>query len=139
MADRKLYFLDASVLISAIRKPTVQTFARRMRAHQILNDQNIDFVGSDFLRLELLPIATFFHKKREMAFLHKFFASVAHWVPTDALILPSLELACEFGLSALDALHLMATKHLDAEFISAKKPTKPIYRAYANISSIYED
>jgi hypothetical protein len=37
----------------------------------------------------------------------------------------------------LDALHVAAAAASDAELISAEKPTKPIYRAYGNITSIY--
>ena len=139
MPDRKLCFLDASVLISAISKPTAQNVARRMRANQILNDKDLEFVSSEFLKLEVIPIATFFSKKRELNFFDKFFDSIALWASTELIITPALALACEFGLGALDALHLSAAKHFDAEFISAEKPTKPIYRAYSNISSIYED
>jgi len=37
----------------------------------------------------------------------------------------------------MDALHLAAAISVNAEFISAEKPTKPIYQAWQNISSIY--
>jgi hypothetical protein len=53
------------------------------------------------------------------------------------LIQPAINLACQYGLSAMDALHLSAAISANAEFISAEKPTKPIYNAYKNISSIY--
>ncbi len=39
--------------------------------------------------------------------------------------------------NALDALHLAAADNFSAEFVSAERPTKPIYRAYSNITSIY--
>lgn len=137
MTNKILTFLDASILISAIRKTTAATFARRMRAHQILNDHEREFVASEFLKLEVLPMAKFFIKKRELRFYENFFDSIVLWAPSETLILQALELACDHGLGALDALHLCAAKHFDAEFISAEKPTKPIYRAYDNISSIY--
>lgn len=137
MAVSEFRFIDASVLLTAIRKPTIDTLARRMRAHQILNDRNFKFVATEFLKLEIPPIATFFSKKRELRFFTEFFNSVVHWAPNDILISPALDLASEFGLGALDALHLCAAKHFDAEFVSAEKPTKPIYRAYSNTVSIY--
>jgi predicted nucleic acid-binding protein len=139
MANKILTFIDASILISAIRKTTASSFARRMRAHQILNDHDREFVGSEFLKLEVLPMAKFFIKTRELRFYQNFFDSIIHWAPSETLIPQALELACDHGLGALDALHLCAAMHFDAEFISAEKPTKPLYRAYSNISSIYED
>jgi PIN domain len=110
-----------------------------MRAHQLLNDPEIEFVGSEFLKLELLPIARFFGKKREVRLFTDFFDSIVLWAPSEILVSSALDLASEFGLGALDALHLCAAKHFNAEFVSAEKPTKPIYRAYSNITSIYED
>ncbi len=110
-----------------------------MRAHQLLNDHEREFVASEFLKLEVLPMATFFAKRRELRFLRDFFDSIAHWAPCETLISPALDLASAYGLGALDALHLCAAKHFDAEFISAERPTKPIYKAYPKIASIYED
>lgn len=110
-----------------------------MRALQILNNKNRAFVGSEFLKLEVLPIAKCHKKKREVGFYETFFRIIERWAPDAQLISPAMDLACEFGLGALDALHICAAKYFDAEFISAEKPTKPIYRAYSNIYSIYED
>ncbi len=108
-----------------------------MRAHQILNDRTFKFVASEFLKLEIVPVATFFSKKKELRFFIEFFDTVVHWAPTEMLITPALDLASQFGLGAMDALHLCAAKHFNAEFVSAEKPTKPIYRAYSNAVSIY--
>ena len=137
MANKILTFPDASVLIYEAIKPTANTFARRMRALQLFNDPDREFVASEFLRLEVLPIAKFFGKKREIQFYETFFAGVSHWADDVALITPALALASQYGLGALDALHLCAADQLGAEFVSAEKPTKPIYHAYSNISSIY--
>ena len=137
MADKILTFVDASVLIYAAVKPTGQTVARRMRALQVFNDPDREFVASEFLRLEVLPIAKFFSKKREVKFYETFFGAVAKWADDAALIAPALSLASQHGLGALDALHIAAADQFGAEFVSAEKPTKPVYRAYLNISSIY--
>jgi predicted nucleic acid-binding protein len=137
MANKILTFPDASVLIYAAVKPTAQTLVRRMRALQLFNDPDRAFVASEFLRLEVLPIAKFFGKKREIQFYETFFAGVSHWADDAALISPALALASQHGLGAIDALHICAADQLGAEFVSAEKPTKPIYRAYSNISSIY--
>jgi len=134
-----LTYVDASILIQAAAKSTAETFARKMRAHQILNDPSRAFVSSTFLKLEVLPKAKWFNKKREMDTYDAFFGAVESWAPDADLISPALNLASDFGLGALDALHICAAQDFNAEFISAEKPTKPIYRAYSNISSIYED
>ena len=134
-----LTYVDASVLIHAAAKSNVLTFARRMRARQIVNNKNRTFVASQFLKLEVLPIAKCYNKKHEVSFYEAFFEGVEIWAPDAELISPAFDLACEFGLGAIDALHLCAAKYFNAEFVSDEKPTKPIYRAYSNIASIYED
>jgi predicted nucleic acid-binding protein len=139
MDDKIVSFVDASVLISAATRANSAGFARKMRALRIINDERRIFVASEFLKLEVLPIARFFNKSREIDFYEKFFSGVAYWVSTEGLLGPALDLASEYGLGALDALHIIAAKHFAAEFVSAERPSKPIYRAYANISSIYED
>lgn len=139
MGDKSLCFVDASVLIAAARKSDAETLARKVRARNILNDPQREFVASEFLKLETLPIARFFSRQRELRFYADFFDSITRWAPTETLIPTALDLASEYGLGALDALHICAAKHFDAEFVSAERPTKPIYRAYSNIASIYED
>ena len=132
-----LTFADASLLIRAAVKPTATTFAAHLLTLQILGDPDSEFVASEFLRLEVLPIANYFRKGRELKFYEKFFNNVVHWADDSALIAPALALASQYGLGALDALHICAADQFGAEFVSAEKPTKPIYRAYSNISSIY--
>ena len=77
-------------MIYAAVKPTAQTLARRMRALQVFNDPNRQFVASHFLRLEVLPMAKFFGKKREVKFYQTFFAGVTLWADDAALIEPAL-------------------------------------------------
>jgi len=137
MASKTLTFVDASVLIYAATKPTSATFARRLRALQVLGDPTREFMASEYLRLEVMPVARYFNKSREIAFYEKFFASVTVWADALAIIQPAFHEACQYGLGALDALHVAAASALGAELVSAEKPTKPLYRAYSNISSIY--
>jgi len=137
MANKILTYVDASVLIYGATKPTAVTFARRLRALQVLGDPEREFVASEYLRLEVLPIASYFNKKRETAFHEKFFDSVTQWVDAAMLVAPAYSIARQYGLGALDALHLAAADNFSAEFVSAERPTKPIYRAYFNITSIY--
>ena len=51
-------FLDSGVLISAWQSNT----ARQLKALTILRDPNREFVCSPFVRLELIPKATYFRK-----------------------------------------------------------------------------
>ncbi len=137
MTSKMPTFVDASVLIYAAVRPTPETFARRLRALQVLGDPDREFVSSEFLRLEVMPVVTYFKRNREIAFYEKFFAAVTRWVDPSTLISPAYRTACQHGLGALDALHVTAAASVGAELVSAEKLTKPIYRAYSNISSIY--
>jgi predicted nucleic acid-binding protein len=58
-------------------------------------------------------------------------------IDPSSFLQPAFDLACERGLGAIDALHIAAAINVGAELISAEKPTKPIYSAYPNASSIY--
>ena len=137
MANRILTFVDASVLIYAASRPTAATLARRLRALQVLGDPDREFLASEYLRLEVLPIAVCYHKNREVAFYQKFFTGAVLWAESSTLITPAYNVASQFGLGALDALHVAAATAHGAELVSAEKPSKPVYRAYSNVTSIY--
>jgi predicted nucleic acid-binding protein len=108
-----------------------------MRALAVLGDPGREFVATRFLELEVMPIPTKFNRKRERTFYERFFRGVAVWVDPASVIQPAYDLACLHGLGAVDALHLAAAIAAGAEFISAEKPTKPVYSAYTGASSIY--
>jgi predicted nucleic acid-binding protein len=137
MVNKILTFVDASVLIYAASKPAAVTLAMLLRALQVLGDPDREFLTSEYLRLEVLPIAVCYHKSREVAFYQRFFESAVLWADSGNLIAPAYTLASQFGLGALDALHVAAADTHKAELVSAEKPTKPVYRAYSNITSIY--
>ena len=132
--SRQPTFIDASVLINAAVGPNA---ARRMRALSVLADPNREFVATRFLVLEVIPIPTKFKRNKELAFYERFFKAVTTWIDEATLIQPSVDLACQHGLGGMDALHLAAAIQLNAELISAEKPSKPIYGAYKNVSSVY--
>jgi predicted nucleic acid-binding protein len=134
MPPKQPTFVDASVLINAI---VGQDAARKMRALSVLADPNREFVATKFLTLEVLPIPTKYNRRRESAFYERFFQGVATWIAPASVIQPAFDLACQYGLGAVDALHLAAAISIGAEFISAEKPTKPIYSAYTNAASIH--
>lgn len=132
--SKQITVVDSSVLISAAVGPAP---SRRMRAVATLADPQREFAATRFLQLEVLPIATKYRKRKELNLYQRFFSQVTTWLDEEPLIQPALVLACRYGLGAMDALHLAAAIHLNAEFISAEKPSKPLYQAYSNISSIY--
>jgi predicted nucleic acid-binding protein len=134
MPPKQLTFVDASVLINAI---VGSDAARKMRALSVLGDPDREFVATRFLELEVIPIPLKFNKNREAAFYERFFKGVTTWIDPASIIQPAYHLACQHGLGAIDALHLAAAIAARDEFVSAEKPTKPIYSAYADAVSIY--
>lgn len=122
----RLTFIDASVLIAAIRgKDDVAN-----KAIEILDDPNRKFVSSDFVKLEVLPKAVYFHNETEKEFYNAFFDTVAKWENiSDELVENAFNEACKVGLSAIDALHVSMAKGAKTdEFITAEKDTKPFFR-----------
>jgi hypothetical protein len=131
----KLPFADASVLINAVRGADA---ARKMRALAVLGDPNREFVATKLLRLEVLPIAFRYKLQKEISFYERFFKSVTNWIEVDSALLDAAyDLACKYGLGAVDALHLAASEKVGAEFVCAERTTKPIYAASLNIVTIY--
>lgn len=122
----KLTFIDASVLIAAVRGQ--EDVADK--AIGILDDPNRNFVSSDFVKLEVLPKSVYFRNEVEKEFYEAFFDAVAKWEKvSDKLIEDAFNEACKVGLSAIDALHITMAKSTHAEeFITAEKDTKPFFR-----------
>ena len=131
--SKLLTFVDSSVLINAAVGPVA---ARRMRALAIIGDAQREFVFTQFVKPEVLPIPSKYQKQKELRFYQRFFNKVAIWVDEATIIQPALTLACQYGLGGMDALHLAAIAS-NAEFISAEKPSKPFYQAYSRTFSIY--
>ena len=74
MSLKKTY-IDAGVLISAFQG--IESVS--IRANQILNDENREFASSRFVKLEVLPKATFNQQQEETEFYETFFSAVTHW------------------------------------------------------------
>ncbi len=108
-----------------------------MRALSILGDPGREFVATRYLILEVTPIPSCYQRQKELRFYERFFARLSVWADEEPLIQPAIDLAGHYGLGAMDALHLVAAITTQAEFISAEKPTKPLYQAYQNAFSIY--
>lgn len=119
-------FIDTGILITAARgsEPAAQA------ALAILKDPNREFASSPFLKLELLPKAIYNKRQPEVLFYEAYFDLVTHWAnDLDAILDAGYREVSEFGLGAMDALHIAAAVSLGAdEFITNEKPEKSIHR-----------
>jgi len=122
----RITFLDAGVLIAAVRGNGIIA----QRAFEILNDPNRIFASSAFVSLEVLPKASFFKRRDEVAFYETYFGGVQRWAPPGAdLLEKAFSLGCERGLSALDALHGAAALSVGAtELVTTERSNSPLHR-----------
>ena len=119
-------FIDSGVLISAATgRDTLFD-----NALDILDDAERVFITSDFIRLEVLPKATYFQRQDEVEFYEVFFASVEQTIQCSASLLAQAHIeARSAGLGALDALHVAAAKVSGAdEFVTTERPTAALFR-----------
>ncbi len=129
-------FIDAGVLIYAARSQGELA----ERAFQIIEDKNREFASSIFLKLEVLPKAIYNQQTSEVKFYETFFDEVSYWATDlDSIIQAAYKESSQFGLGAMDALHVAAAVSVGAiEFITNEKPEKSIHRTPSiKIISIY--
>ena len=129
-------FIDAGVLIYAARSQGEVA----ERAFQILEDKNREFASSIFLKLEVLPKAIYNQQSSEVKFYETFFDEVSYWATDlDSIIEEAYKESNQFGLGAMDALHIAAAVSVGAtEFITNEKSEKSIHRTSSiKVISIY--
>jgi len=121
-----LTYIDSGVLIFAAEGTT----AAAALALPFLADPSREYVSSDYVRLELMPKATFHKRTAEVAFYNLFFTTTTRSIPTsEALLKYALEEACKTGIQGLDAVHIACAVFAGAEeFITSEKINKPIHR-----------
>jgi len=121
-----LTYIDSGVLIFAAQGTT----ATAALALPFLADPSREYVTSDYVRLEVLPKATFHKRTAEIAFYNLFFTTTTRTIPTsDALLKYALDEACKTGIHGLDAVHIACAVFAGAEeFITSEKPNRPIHR-----------
>jgi len=119
-------YLDSGVLISASRCLDI----RSLRAISVLDDPNRVFVASEYLKMELIPKATFHKSMAEFDVYMAYFESATSLVNFDSKHYEqALALACKYGLAAFDSLHLNAALISSCdEFITTERPTSPLFR-----------
>lgn len=96
-----------------------------------LQDQNREFVTSEYVRLEVLPKAIFHGNVAEVEFYNGFFQQLN--IRTVQTSIALLELAAQeafrTGISGLDAIHIACAVFGGAEeLVTSEKTTKPIHR-----------
>lgn len=121
-------FIDAGVLIYAARSQGDLA----ERALQILEDDNREFCSSIFLKLEVLPKALYNRQSSEVKFYETFFDAVTYWATDiNTIIEMAYQESSQYGLGAMDALHIAAAVSLGAtEFITNEKREKSIHRTH---------
>ena len=117
-------FLDSGVLLTAWRGRDAES------ALSVMEDPEREFCTSQLVKLELLPKPTFFKQKAESEFYQTHFRAVKSEEPMSReLGEKANELASQYGVAAMDALHLAAAIRQGAqEFITTEKPGKPMFR-----------
>lgn len=128
---KRLVFLDSGVLIAAFRGNDEVG----QKAIEIIDDPDVEFASSIFVKLETIPKAQFNKRKAEVEFYNEFFEGVTTWVePTEEVAVLALDAASKHDLGVLDSLHIASAVKCQAhEFITIEKPTKPFHRV-TNIS-----
>jgi predicted nucleic acid-binding protein len=117
-------FLDAGVLLTAWRGQDAEP------ALAVMEDPSRQFYTSQMVKLELLPKAAFFKQDAEIEFYQTHFRAAKGEEPLSReLGKKAEEIARQYGVAAVDALHLAAAIRQGAEeFITAEKPGKPMFR-----------
>ena len=118
-------FFDSGVLLTAWKRGT-----RHEQAVSLLDDDSLEFVTCDNVRLELLPKPIFEKRQAEIEFYNAHFQKASACEPfSEALGQAALALAKKYGLAAGDALNLTSAIRLGAnEFITSELPGKPMFR-----------
>jgi predicted nucleic acid-binding protein len=128
-------FIDSGVLIAAARGQG----STSLRAVEVLDDPNREFVSSPFLKLEVLPKAIYNQRKGETQFYEAYFSVVGHYVTDLEQVLLKGDQEARQSLGAMDALHVAAAVLAGAtELITTEKPDKSIHRTRSiQVISIY--
>ena len=119
-------YIDSGVLLSAT--DGVSRIAEK--ALEVLGDSQRQFASSTFVKLEIMPKAVYNKQTAEAEFYEAFFGAVTYWAnDLTKVIQDGYSIACQYGLAAMDALHIAAALSVGAEeFLTTEKPTKPMYR-----------
>ncbi len=121
----KRTYIDACLLVAAFRGR--DDLGRRALA--VLDDPGRSLLVSDAVWLEVFPKALYHRQSEEIAFFEAIFDQAERLVWDTTTLYQAHDLAEKHGLAAMDAIHVATA--LDAgvdEFVTAEKPTKPMFR-----------
>ena len=133
----KITYIDSGVLLSAT--DGVGIIAEK--ALQILGDSQREFASSEFVRLEISPKAIYNKQTEEAQFYEEFFGDVTYWAnDLTHIVQEGYQIAAQYGLAAMDALHVAAALSVGAEeFVTTEKKTKPMFRVSSlKVVSIFD-
>ncbi len=133
----KITYIDSGVLLSAT--DGVGRIAEK--SLEILEDSQREFASSKFVKLEVMPKAVYNKQTEEAEFYEEFFSAVTHWASDLAEIVQNAEqIASQYGLAAMDALHIAAALSVGAEeLVTTEKRTKPMHRVTSiNVVSLFD-
>jgi predicted nucleic acid-binding protein len=111
------------------------------KALEILADSERDFASSEFVKLEVLPKAVYNRQTTEAEFYETFFSAVTYWASDlERIVQDAYLIACQYGLAAVDALHVAAALSVGAEeLVTTEKSTKPMHRVTSiRVISIFD-
>jgi len=122
----KITFIDSGVLVTAARGVGEDS----EKALEILADSSREFASSEFIKMEVIPKAIYNRKTAEAEFYELFFGAVTYWAnDIEKVIQEAYQIAAQYGLAAMDALHVAAALSVGAEeFVTTEKKTKPMFR-----------
>ena len=133
--QRKTTYVDSGLLI-AVAQGRDEVYEAAL---SVLDDPERDFVSSVYVKLEVLPMATWLGQEDQVESYQEYFDSVSHWAPSSPeLSNKALDLAREHGLGAVDALHVAAAEAKGAELVTTERPTQPMFRVTTlSVTSIH--
>lgn len=119
-------YIDSGVLIWATQGASKNAEV----ALRFVSDPMREYVTSDYIRLEVIPKATFHANHSELEFYETFFQANIRCIPTsESLIREAMNEGCKTGISGIDALHIACAVFAGAEeLITTEKTSKPMYR-----------
>ncbi|MCC5811289.1 MAG: PIN domain-containing protein [Ectothiorhodospiraceae bacterium] len=137
MSSARRLYLDTGVLISAFRGESDLA----NRALEVLDDPNVCLVVSEYVDLEVLPKPVFHRMTEETEFMRAILDASERVESTSAIREEAFNLACAYGLGALDALHVSAAVAAGVEeVVTSEKSTKPICRVEeVSVRSLYDE
>lgn len=124
-AMTKRTYIDTCLLIAAFKGE--EELAKK--ALSVLDDPQRRLVVSDAVRLEALPKARYHQQEQEVAFYETVFSRAENIAWDASALRQAHTLAETHGVAAMDAIHLAHAIEAGVdEFVSAEKPSKPMFR-----------